>query len=269
MSTDLHGNFADFERLRAIFREEHAKDPGTHWAILGDLVHGPSEVAATAEPELYGYRDESWAIVRGVMELCRELPERVHFVLGNHDHGHVGGQHTSKFHADEVARLEETLDPAERAALRAFFEHALLLIVAPCGLLLAHGSPGAALVDLEELDRLSLDMGQGTRARQELLGSILTSYGQRPEVTDRMLASVGGKLGLELHVVAHGHDRDVEGWFKEGHNQICPVIFGAPRERKRFLRLDLGTRYRSVSDLRDGVEIERLWPHPVGAEGVV
>lgn len=41
------------------------------------------------------------------------------------------------------------------------------------------------------------------------------------------------------------------------------------RLRAIFRALDLGARYRSVSDLRDGVEIERLWPHPVGAEGVV
>jgi hypothetical protein len=37
----------------------------------------------------------------------------VHFVLGNHDHGHVGGPHPRKFHADEVEALEALRDGAE------------------------------------------------------------------------------------------------------------------------------------------------------------
>ncbi len=57
----------------------------------------------------------------------------------------------------------------------------------------------------------------------------------------------------------HGHDRDEEGWFTEGGNQLCPVLFGAPRQNKRFVVLDLSGHYRGIADIRDGVEILRLY----------
>ncbi len=61
-------------------------------------------------------------------------------------------------------------------------------------------------------------------------------------------------------MVIHGHDRDVGGYFTEGGNQACPVLFGAPRSAKRYLRLDLGASYQGVEGLREGLEIRRLYP---------
>jgi hypothetical protein len=61
-----------------------------------------------------------------------------------------------------------------------------------------------------------------------------------------------------LRLVVHGKDLDEAGYFAEGGNQACPVVFGAPRENKRFLLLDLAASYRGVADFRDGVEIMRL-----------
>jgi hypothetical protein len=63
--------------------------------------------------------------------------------------------------------------------------------------------------------------------------------------------------------VAHGHDRDEAGSFTEGGNQVCPVLFGAPRGNKRYLRLDLAAAYRRVEELREGEEVRRLY----GPEG--
>ncbi len=57
----------------------------------------------------------------------------------------------------------------------------------------------------------------------------------------------------------HGHDRDACGWFTEGGNQLCPVIFGAPRSQKRYVRLDLAARYPDAAALRDGEEIQRVY----------
>ena len=110
--------------------------------LLGDVVHAPSESTRLRRPELYDYPDESLAIVEGVLDLRERYPEQVFYVLGNHDHGHVGGPHTRKFHEDEVLHLEQAIGPAGVAKLRALFEPALLAAVAPCGALLAHGSRG-------------------------------------------------------------------------------------------------------------------------------
>jgi hypothetical protein len=260
VSTDLHGNGADFRRLREIFLAELHRDPETHWALLGDLVHGPNLRIRRSDPELFDYPDESFPIVQGVSELRERHPDRVHLILGNHDHGHVGGPHTSKFHSDEVLHLESTLDEAELVVLRGLFGEALLCAAAPCGVLLAHGSPSDLLVDLSRLDALSLVPAENGPAGERLLLSILQSYGQPRETSARMLKQVGARHGLELALVIHGHDKDEEGWFVEGENQLCPVLFGAPPANKRYLRLDLAARYRSTAEIRDGVELLRVHP---------
>jgi hypothetical protein len=253
VSTDLHGNGRDFRALRDLFL---ALPPDAHWAVLGDAVHAPSPDARRRRPDLYDFADGSLTIVEGILALQERCPGRVHYVLGNHDFGHVGGPPTGKFYPDEVAHLEATVGPAGVASLRRLFEPALLCVVAPCGVLLAHGSPGDGLRDLADLDAVTFP--DRDPYRRGLLDSFLTSYGQREEVCDRLLATASRGCGVELRLVVHGHDRDEAGYFAEGGNQACPVLFGAPRENKRYLLLDLAARYRGVADLRDGVELRRL-----------
>jgi hypothetical protein len=77
-------------------------------------------------------------------------------------------------------------------------------------------------------------------------------------VTGRLLQTVS-RGGPAVHLVVHGHDRDEGGYFTEGGNQVCPVLFGAPPANKRYLHLDLGAHYRRVEDLRGGVEVRRLY----------
>ncbi len=144
------------------------------------------------------------------------------------------------------------------ASLRELFVPALLAVVAPCGALLAHGSPDDALGNLDDLNGVTIPPANNDAYHSHLLDSLLTSYGQRAETTARLLERLS-RHGPRLHLVVHGHDRDENGYFTEGGNQVCPVLFGAPRQNKRFLLLDLGGRYESVADLREGQEIQRLY----------
>lgn len=45
-----HGNFEDLERLAAVFTQLLDHDPDSHWAILGDAVHGSSDKDASIQP---------------------------------------------------------------------------------------------------------------------------------------------------------------------------------------------------------------------------
>lgn len=258
-STDVHGNDEDMERLEEIFLDERDVEPETHWVILGDIVHAPSDLARADRPDLYDFPDGSMGIIDRLRRLEREHSGHVHFVLGNHDHAHVGGPRTRKFFPDEVAALERTLSPEEKARLRHFFEKALLAVAAPCGVLMTHGAPDEGLVDLRALDGTPLDIQAMSEPQRQATRALLTSYGQPDYVARRMLSNVSSALGFELGVILHGHDRDESGVFREGEHQVCPCIFGAPRLDKRYVRLDLGSRYDSASSLRDGVEILRLW----------
>lgn len=180
-------------------------------------------------------------------------------MLGNHDHGHVGGPHTSKFYPDEVEALEATLSPAQIQRLRGLFASALLAVVAPCGLLLCHGSPDESLVDVAALDAIPLELREASPEGRGVLRTLLTSYGQSDATARQMLGQVSRAGGWDLQVVVHGHDRDERGFFHEGTTQVCPVLFGAPRAAKRYLQIDLGARYRQASDLRDGIELRHLY----------
>ena len=253
VSTDLHGNLEDFDALRRRFEAT----PDAIWVQLGDVVHGPDEESRRQRPALYDYPDESVAIVEAMLALKSDHPSRFHYVLGNHDHGHVGGPHPSKFHDDEVEALERDLPPAKRESVRALFADALLAVATPCGLLLTHGVPSDKLRSLAELDTLSLEVATNTERANELLRDLLTSYGQQPDVVARMLAKVS-LPGERFHLLVHGHDRDEAGFYVDGSNCLGLCIFGAPRANKRCLWADLSATYASAADLRDGVEIRRI-----------
>jgi len=72
--------------------------------FTGDLVHGPDEYTEEHWPDYLGtpYRDESPEVVRLFREAQARYPGRVHCLLGNHEHAHVGGPRTAKFHHDEA-----------------------------------------------------------------------------------------------------------------------------------------------------------------------
>lgn len=256
VSTDVHGNAEDFSRMEAHFRVE----ADAYWVILGDVVHAPDPGTRQRFPALYDYEDGSLWIVQRILALQEELPERVLFVLGNHDHGHVGGPHPGKFYRDEVETLEARLTPSERAQLLRLFRRALLAVAAPCGVLLTHAVPDTALKDLDSLDVRSLEVSALTPQEARVLSSVLTAYGQPLEVLVEMLGQVSSSSGLLLNVLIHGHDRDPSGYFSENPHQACPCIFGAPREEKRFIRLALNQVYATTAALREGIEIRRLYP---------
>lgn len=268
VSTDLHGNREDFDRLLALYMRmrdaasQDGRDPGSvHWALLGDLVHGPSPAARERDPIRFGYADESAALVEALIELRERWPDNVHLLLGNHDHGHIGGPHTAKFFSDEVVMLERRMNPGEINRMHTLFAGALLALAAPCGLLLCHGSPDDQLTSLDELGIID-PQDEPLLTRRSILRSLLTSYGQLGETTDRMLKQIS-RPGLELRVVVHGHDVDLDGWYTVHGNQACPVLFGAPPAKRRYLVLDLAARYERAEALREGCEVRYLYPELV------
>ncbi len=257
VSTDLHGNLADFTALHARFEAGLAAGEDLHWVLCGDLVHGPSESARRRRPELFDYEDASPTLVEAVLEARRRRPERVHVILGNHDHGHVGGGHTSKFYPDEVEALEARCTAGQRAAIRELFGEALLAVIAPCGALLAHGCPDDRLRAFADLDGVALEVGKNDAYHRHLLATFTCSYGQRREVTRRLLAAVTASA-WPVRMMIHGHDVDEDGWFSEGEHQLSPVLFGAPAAARCYLELDLAAEYTGAGALREGHEIRRV-----------
>ena len=259
VSTDVHGNGDDFRQMRRVFEAQIAEDSDTYWAILGDAVHGPSRSARQRNPALYDYDDESIGIVQEIVELQAAYPERVLFVLGNHDWAHVGGPLTRKFFPDEAENLERDLSLSQKTMLHGLFNDALLCIITPCGAFLSHGVPGVQLESMEEIDQIAdFHFAAHNPRHMQILSSMLTSYGQ-PEPVIRAFLETVSDLGVEQRFVIHGHDRDETGFFTDGDWALCPVIFGAARQNKRYVRLDLSASYTSAQALTQGHQILRLF----------
>lgn len=263
ISTDLHGNLADFERLRELFLASDARGEQPIWISVGDWVHGPSDtrdrrnVVDRHGVPLYAYRDETPAILEALFALMDRFGDRVLSICGNHEHAHIGGRLTQKFHTNEAAHLESRLSPAAVAELRRrFATWPVVIRVAACGVALTHGAPIPASV--AEFERTRFHRTDG--APDDVLSSAMVRYGFcRGE--DRELLARLSEPGCELSVLVHGHDREEEGFYPSGSAALLLCTsFGARRARKTYLWLDRAQRYPSLAALRDGIELRRLWP---------
>ncbi|HEU4729133.1 MAG TPA: metallophosphoesterase [Kofleriaceae bacterium] len=263
VSADLHGNLADFERLRDVFLASDARGEQPVWISVGDWVHGPPDASARDDvldrfgKPLYAYCDETPAILEQLFALMDRFGDRVVSVLGNHEHAHIGGRRTSKFHRDEAAHLEKRLTPAAVAELRRrFATWPLVVRIASCGVAVTHGAPVPASV--AEFEQVRFDGSGGPSS--DVLHSAMVRYGFcRGEDTELLVRL--SEPGCELHVLVHGHDREEEGYYPTGAAALLLCTsFGARTPRKTYLWLDRATRYTSIAALRDGVELRRLWP---------
>jgi hypothetical protein len=268
VSADLHGNLADFERLRELFLASEARGEQPVWISTGDWVHGPPDAEARSElldrfgKPLYAYRDETPAILDALFALMDRFGDRVVSICGNHEHAHIGGRHTQKFHANEPAHLETRMSPAAVAELRRrFAAWPVVVRIAACGVAVTHGAPVPASVADFERTRFRRTDG----AANDVLHSAMTRYGFcRGE--DVALLERLSEPGCELAVLVHGHDRDEDGFSPTGSAALLLCTsFGARRARKSYLWLDRARRYPSLAALRDGVELRRLWPEAADA----
>jgi len=263
ISADLHGNLADFERLREVFLASDARGEEPLWISVGDWIHGPKDEGTHRDvvdrfgKPLYAYRDETPAILEGLFALMDRFGDRVLSICGNHEHAHIGGRRTRKFHADEAAHLEGRLSASAVAELRRRFAGWPVVIrIASCGVALTHGAPIPATVAEFERARFYPTVG----ATNHALSSAMMRYGFCHGEDVELLARLSDP-GCELTVLIHGHDRDEDGYAPSGSAaMLLCTSFGARRARKSYLWLDRARRYPSLASLREGIELRRLWP---------
>lgn len=144
VATDLQGNLDDFHRMAEHFRKVVAVWPGSQLVFTGDLVHGP-ELPMSNWPDYLGsfYTDDSPGVLRAFAALSAEFPGRVHALLGNHEHAHVGGPTVGKFFLDEAAHLDEKLGSEGAGWMKQLISHWPLVAVAANGVVLTHAAPAA------------------------------------------------------------------------------------------------------------------------------
>src|SRR5258708_29149969 len=259
--TDLQGCMRDFDRFVAIFEQALQRYNGDALALFtGDLIHGP-HIEPEDWPDFLGeyYRDQSGEVMIAYAGLAAQYPGRVHALLGNHEHGHIGGPHTAKFAADEVALLEHILGPAATARMRGIIHTFALAAVSKCGACFTHGAPAAVIESVADLEAADLS-GAGLASPLDVLdtpivGKVLWARSATEAEARRFLRATHGTISI------YGHDVIPDGFEKIGDEQIIvSTSFGLFDTNKVYCNLDLTARYRNVHDLRIGFEILPLYP---------
>src|SRR3954468_18021756 len=259
--TDLQGCMRDYKRMVEIFEQALNQYHGDcHLIFTGDLIHGP-HIEPEDWPDFLGeyYRDQSGDVMIAYAGLAAQYPGRVHALLGNHEHGHIGGPHTAKFAADECALLEHILGPAGTARMRGIIHTFALAAVSKCGAVFTHGAPAAVIESVADLEAADLS-GAGYASPLDVLdtpvvGKVLWARSATEGEARRFLRAMNGTMSI------YGHDVIPEGFEKIGDEQIIvSTSFGLFDTNKVYLSLDLAAKYRGVHDLRVGTEILPLYP---------
>jgi hypothetical protein len=259
--TDLQGCMRDYRRIVELFHEAmEATDGDAYLLFTGDLIHGP-HLAEEEWPDFLGeyYRDESGALVDAFVALAARNPGHVHALVGNHEHGHIGGPHTAKFAADEVILLENLLGPTRTERLKDILETLPLAAVAPCGAVFTHGAPAAeiaSITEVEDADLSGFELGSPLEILDTpVIGPILWARSAQPDVAARFVRAMGGTISI------YGHDVIPEGFERIGDEQlVVSTSFGVFDSNKVYLELDLAAKYATVHELRIGHEIRPLYP---------
>jgi hypothetical protein len=251
----------DFNRFVEVFEAallEHQGD--AHVLFTGDLIHGP-HIDPEDWPDFLGeyYRDASGEVMIAYAGLAAQYPGKVHALLGNHEHGHIGGPHTAKFAADEVALLEHILGPSGSARMRGIIHTFALCAVSKCGAVFTHGAPAAqieSVADLEAADLSGRDLASPLDVLDTpVVGRVLWARSATQAEARRFLRATNGTMAI------YGHDVVPEGFEKVGDEQIVvSTSFGVFDTNKIYVELDLAARYKGVQDLRIGHELLPLYP---------
>lgn len=259
--TDLQGCMRDYHRMVEVFEQAlHANAGDAHLIFTGDLIHGP-HIEPEDWPDFLGeyYRDASGELIVAYAGLAAQYPGRVHALLGNHEHGHIGGPHTAKFAADEVALLEHILGPASTARMKGIIHTFALAAVTKCGATFTHGAPAAQIDSIADLEAADLSGANYASPLDVLdtpvIGKVLWARSATEAEAKRFLKATKGTLSI------FGHDVIPEGYEMVGDEQIIvSTSFGLYDQNKVYLSLDLAARYRNVRDLKVGREILPLYP---------
>ncbi|MCC6644388.1 MAG: metallophosphoesterase [Polyangiaceae bacterium] len=262
IATDLQGNVADWLAVERRFLELHAAREDAFLVVTGDLVHGP-ELDPDEWPAQLGsyYHGDSAEVLSRAERLQRQFPGQVVYLLGNHEHAHVGGPTVGKFFTDEAARLEELMGARRSSEVRAWLRTWPLVAVAPrARICMLHAAPHANISSRDDVERVELGSLAGLDAEsvtsRSVLGAILWARSTTRERARAFLRA----LGPALTTAIYGHDVVREGLAVEDASRVClSTSFGCHDGDKMVVEWDLSEPAVSAFDVaRRGAR--RLWP---------
>ncbi len=251
VATDLQGNLRDFCAVERLFEQALREPEGAVLVVTGDLVHGP-EISERDWPEHLGsyYHGDSPAVLRRARELWERHPDHVHFLLGNHEHAHVGGPVVSKFFPDEAERLETLLGEDGTATFREWISSWPFVVFAPhAGLMMMHAAPHAAIESRKTLEDLPLEVPGEDDLELDGRSTIIALLWARTASADRARSFMRA-IHPRLTVTVYGHDVAHAGYAIDREPLLCvSSSFGCHDGDKLVLSWDLGRRAHSAEEV--------------------
>jgi len=242
---DIHGRYEnlehilkDKENLRALSHDN------VHLLFLGDAIH-PAQ-ASQGKHEVHA---DSFRVMFLILSLKAAIPDRVHYLLGNHENAHLGGLGASKAEASEhIAFQKYVRRHFSEEVLQAYVKFLEAAPVAakfsaPNGdLLFVHGGPSRRLRSEQGL----IDICAGGR-RGKGLTDVLWNRNFEPEVIGQFLRDVHARF------IIAGHTRPtLESAEKYGYEVLADLAFGQVAGRLLLLSSQGGTfGYLDIDLTRD------------------
>jgi hypothetical protein len=270
--SDLHGNLADFQLMVRIFiGEDRSRPADTYLLFLGDLIHGPaSELSPDSDLDnlFWHYQDRSKEIINAFRRLKATYPKQVHSLLGNHEHSHLGGPETAKFHFNhhtDTSYLEEQLGEKMSEELLATIEKFPLAAITPGGIVFTHGAPSGKIASLQDIlhaDYYANIKQDANQMHDVPVFDLLWLRAAAPDDLQKFFALFHAASHQKYcpKVSIYGHDVAEEGFYRDDDQQLLlSTSFRTPETNKTYLKIDLRKRYLSSFDLQPGKELMPLY----------
>jgi hypothetical protein len=236
---DLHGHRRNFERLVAC--ADLPNHPDRH-LVLQEIIHGGPEDEAGG---CLSYR-----LLFAAIRYKLDFPDRVHFIMGNHDTASISSTEVMKngkeMNRAMAAALEREFGqegPAVGSAIRQFLFSQPLAVRCDNRIWISHSLPS---------DRTVRTFDAGIFARELQIADcakpgpayLLTWGRHHSQATLDHLARV---LDVDLFVLGHQHQP--HGWSRAGDNLL---ILASDHNHGRLLHIDLAKTY-TIAQLVDSL----------------
>jgi len=239
---DLHGRYDNLENiLKDKSNLRGILDGSAQLIFTGDAIHPRS--SKTNSPEAY---EDSFCVMLLIMTLKAENPFNVHYLVGNHDHAHVGGAPAGRGSVRQDALFEKyVVEKFGKRVYRCYKKFVMNCPVTaklktPNGyLLLVHAGLTPRVLSEQGLINIFVKGRQGPE-----LQDLLWSRDYDRETLEKCLRNVGASFIIAGHTnptqsseERYGIKVMAEGVFAEVHG--LQVVLNAQRNVFGYMDIDL------------------------------
>jgi hypothetical protein len=239
VSGDIHGHRRNLERVLSFTAlDEHAE----RHLVLQEIIHGgPQDGEGGCQ---------SYKLLYDAIEYKLQFPNRVHFIMANHDTAFISNSRVMKAGQEMNRSMREAMnrhysDASEdvKLALSRFLFSQPLAVRCPNKIMVSHSLPAERHVDQFDPSVLNRSLKINDVVRPG--SAYLLTWGRKhtPELLEKMAKT----LDVKLFVL--GHQRKEQGWAQVGDNAL---IITSEHAHGTLLKIDLARSY-SMSELIDEI----------------